>query len=138
MEIPMPQGDFGAWIAQFQDAMEPLSLPSTLLHDVHLVIEEVATNVYKYGGAGGEPPNLRLDARVDGNRLTMEFNDDGVAFDPLAAPPPDLDADLEERPVGGLGVHMVRELAEHVAYTRDQDRNVLRVVLQIPDPEASP
>ena len=65
----------------------------------------------------------------------MEFTDDGLAFNPIAQPLPDLEADIDERPIGGLGVHLVRELAERVDYTRTRGRNILKVILHIPVPE---
>ncbi len=55
--------------------------------------------------------------QLDAPHLTIEFIDDGDPFDPLAAPPPDLEAPLEERDLGGLGVHIVRSLADEVRYT---------------------
>ena len=65
----------------------------------------------------------------------MEFIDDGLAFNPMSAPAPDLDAEIHERPIGGLGVHLVRELAQRIDYTRTRGRNILKVILLIPTPE---
>ena len=78
---------------------------------------------------------LELLATVEGNQLAMEFRDDGRPFDPLSQPTPDLYADIADRPIGGLGVHLIRELAEEVAYARDDGQNILRIVLHIPAPE---
>ena len=52
-------------------------------------------------------------------------SDDGIAFDPLEVPPPDLESSLEDRPVGGLGVHFMLTLMDEVTYRREGDRNVL-------------
>jgi serine/threonine-protein kinase RsbW len=57
--------------------------------------------------------------------VMAEVFDDGIAFDPLKVPPPDLTADLGSRPIGGLGVHFVKTLMDEVAYRRDGNRNVL-------------
>ena len=62
--------------------------------------------------------------------LHVEFREDGRPFDPLSHDVPDLDAPLHERPIGGLGVHLVRELAQRVEYERIEPYNVLRVVLR--------
>jgi anti-sigma regulatory factor (Ser/Thr protein kinase) len=62
--------------------------------------------------------------RADG-KLNLSLSDDGPAFDPLALPTPDLDAPLEERPVGGLGVYLVREMMDDVSYSHRGGRNCL-------------
>ncbi len=67
-----------------------------------------------------------------------EISDDGVAFDPLKVPPPDLTADLESRPIGGLGVHFVKTLMDEVAYRREGDRNVLTMRKRFGDEDLHP
>jgi sigma-B regulation protein RsbU (phosphoserine phosphatase) len=107
------------------------------MHDLHLVVEEVACNVIDHGAEDGREPSLALEATVEGRQLSIEFRDDGRPFDPLSQPTPDLYADIADRPIGGLGVHLIRELAEEVAYARDDGHNVLRIVLHIPYPEST-
>ncbi|KFN49058.1 SpoIIE family protein phosphatase, partial [Arenimonas composti] len=131
---PPPGEPVRALITQVEAGLAPAQLPAALIHDLDLVIEEVATNVL--GHCGDCPmPQLSLQAVVDGDRLALRFTDDGPAFDPLAAPPPDLEADIADRPIGGLGVFLIRELSEEVAYARVGPHNVLRVVLRIPREE---
>ena len=132
---PLPDEPIRELIAQIDAGLSRHGLPKTLMHDVHLVIEEVASNVLSHGNSGHLPPSLELIATVDGPQLAMEFTDDGLAFNPVAQPAPDLEADIGERPIGGLGVHLVRELAERVDYTRTRGRNILKVILHIPVPE---
>ena len=132
IEPPLPSDAVRQLIAQVDAGLSGHGLPATVMHDVHLVIEEVACNVLSHGIEEGREPRLELLASVEGNRLAMEFRDNGRAFDPLSQPPPDLDADIEDRPIGGLGVHLIKELAEQVAYARDDLHNVLRIVLHIP------
>ena len=72
-----------------------------------------------------------LHARVDDGRLWLEFRDRGQAFDPTAHAAPALDADIGERGIGGLGVFLVQELAEVIAYQRLDGCNVLRVTLRL-------
>ncbi len=132
LQPPLPGDAVRQLIAQVDAGLSGHGLPATVMHDVHLVVEEVACNVLSHGVEEGREPRLELLASVEGNRLAMEFRDNGRAFDPLAQPPPDLDADICDRPIGGLGVHLIKELAEQVAYTRDDRHNVLRIVLHIP------
>jgi anti-sigma regulatory factor (Ser/Thr protein kinase) len=92
---------------------------------INLVLDEVITNIIDYGYDDAADHEIRVTLAVEGDRLTIEVEDDARHFDPLKAPPPDLDLPLEERPVGGLGIHIVRTLMEAVEYQRRDGRNVL-------------
>ena len=93
---------------------------------INLVLDEVVTNVIDHGfeGIDGEP-EIRLTMTLEGNDLTIRVEDNGKAFDPLQAAAPDLDLPLEERPVGGLGIHIVRSVMNTVEYDRRGGRNLL-------------
>ena len=98
-------------------------------HDARLVVEEIACNAVEHAVAPEAP--LEMHARVDDGRLWLEFRDRGQAFDPTAHAAPALDADIGERGIGGLGVFLVQELAEDIAYQRLDGCNVLRVTLRL-------
>jgi len=99
-------------------------------HDARLVAEETMINVVRHGAGGPDTPTIDLRCEVEDRAVRLEVRDNGAAFDPLAHPAPDLDARLEERPIGGLGVHMVRTIADEASYHRIEGRNVLRLVLR--------
>lgn len=109
--------------------------------DVRLIVEELASNAIDYGGepaAGTAQHELSVDISIDGDLLHLEFRDTGAPFDPLNAPEPDLDAEIQERAIGGLGVYLIRQLAHRITYQRIDACNVLRVSLRIPQPESEP
>jgi len=92
---------------------------------VLVAIEELVTNLVKYGYPGAAVPgSIVVTLRLDDDRLSVEIVDDGQEFDPFAQPPPDLDVPLEERSVGGLGLHLVRSLMEQTSHRRERGRNV--------------
>ena len=93
--------------------------------NINLVLDEVVTNIIDYGFDDGGQHEIRVTLAVDGDTLRIEVEDDARAFDPLAAPPPDLTLPLEDRPVGGLGIHIVRTIMEAVEYHRREGHNVL-------------
>jgi serine/threonine-protein kinase RsbW len=94
-----------------------------------ILLEELLTNLMKYGHPDrAEPGQAEIVLALDGSRLEIEFIDDGCAFDPLAAPPPDLDEALEDRQVGGLGIHILRSLTDEARYERRGETNVIRLV----------
>ena len=103
--------------------------PPTLLYQVKLVLEEVIVNIVNYGyeERGGHKIDVQLISEPD--TLTIKIADDGRAFDPLSqAPAPDVDANLEDRPIGGLGVYLVQTLMDEAHYRREQDRNHLTLI----------
>ncbi len=66
---------------------------------------------------------IEIHLRFDGTSVLVEFSDRGIPFDPSGAPTPDLDAAMEERRPGGLGIHLVRELMRDFKYRRTGDKN---------------
>ena len=136
-EVPGEQAQVEPLLDALERKLLEHGIPVDVRGDLRLIAEEVACNAVGHGAAGGnaDTPHaisieiVRLEARVH-----VEFRDTGSAFDPLAHPCPALDDDILDRPIGGLGVHLVRELAESVSYAREGSHNVLRVVLVIPDP----
>lgn len=100
-------------------------LPAPAVLDLNLSLEEVLTNVisYAYDGAGERSIEVRL--RVDGGEVSAEIEDEGRAFNPLDVAPPDTSAGLDERKVGGLGIHLVRSVMDSLEYRRERGRNIL-------------
>ena len=90
-----------------------------------LAFEEVVTNVIKYSYDDDRPHDILVESRVEPGELILRVTDDGHEFDPLAARPPDLEKPIEERPIGGLGIHLLRRLAQRVEYHRTSGKNVL-------------
>jgi len=99
---------------------------------VNLVIEELVTNCIKYGYDDAGEHTIDVMLSVADHILTMLVVDDGHAFDPLATPPPDLSLEIEDRPIGGLGIHLLRELADELYYERRDGTNRLTLTKRIP------
>ncbi len=99
-----------------------------LIFRVNLVLEELGLNVMDYG-YDDECHEFEIILTSATDALTIEIIDAGRPFDPLTdTPPPVLEGSIEDRPVGGLGVHLVRELMEELHYRREQDRNHLTLI----------
>lgn len=110
-----------AWLAEQQVSFEAMYLAS-------LTIEELVTNCIKYGYTDPEDHTIDVAFSVDDGVLTIDVTDDGNPFDPLHAPRPDLSLAAEDRPIGGLGLHLLRELSDEVTYERRDGTNRLRLV----------
>lgn len=103
-------------------------LPAEVAIDLNVVLDELLSNVIKYGHADGEAHDIGIRLAVAGDVLEVELDDDGKPFDPLSVPPPDLERAFGEREPGGLGVHFVRHLMNEAEYARVGGRN--RLVLR--------
>ncbi len=95
---------------------------------VVLAVDEACTNVIEHGYAGRERGALTLGFVAAGNEVRISVRDTGRAFDPDQAPPPDLQSDWQERPIGGLGWHLIRGMVDEVHYRSDDEGNLLTLV----------
>jgi anti-sigma regulatory factor (Ser/Thr protein kinase) len=103
-------------------------LSGELTFKLMLAIEEAATNVVSYAFAEMPPPHrIQIRIHIDDNRCIVEVIDNGRPFDPSAEPPPDLTGPLEERDPGGLGIHLIRNMADRIEYRREDGQNRLRI-----------
>jgi serine/threonine-protein kinase RsbW len=100
-----------------------LSTDETL--DINLILDEVVINIIVHGCDDEHGHEIHVQLALDADTLTIQVDDDGVPFNPVEAPPPNLDLPIEERPVGGLGIHIVRSLVDTIDHRRDDGRNVL-------------
>ena len=96
-------------------------------HHVALVVEELVTNLGSHGNCRDTPASIRLV--VEPSQVTGEIRDSGPPFDPRLAPDPDVDAPIEDRPIGGLGLYLIRELSSALAYSQEDGRNVTRFAI---------
>ncbi len=112
-----------AFFARLEAWAEAAGVPLGLAAKLGLMLDEWLTNVamHAYGGQGG-PVSVQVDFLAP-HRLQCVVRDRGPAFDPTGVPVPDGDLGLEDREIGGLGIHFVRRLAHHFSYRRDGDGN---------------
>lgn len=104
--------------------------PDSLVFKVNLVLEEVGINILSYGGeSGGSWPEFEIVINSEEDSLTIEVSDQGRPFDPLSeAPKPSLSAGIEERAIGGLGVHLVQTMMDDTSYRHSGGKNRLTMI----------
>lgn len=101
-------------------------LPAPVVFKLSLALEELVSNVINHAGAGSVDPAIRLDLSLAEGAVTARISDSGPAFDPFNdAPRPDTALGVEEREIGGLGVHLVKSMIESADYAREEGRNVV-------------
>jgi serine/threonine-protein kinase RsbW len=103
-------------------------LPADPVADMLVALDEVLTNIITHGYSDDAAHEIRIRLTVGADALEAEVEDDGRPFNPLTAAPPDLSGSLQERRVGGLGIHFARKLMSEVAYSLVDNKN--RLVLK--------
>ncbi len=105
---------------------------------VHLVLDELVSNIIKYGHDDRREHEIHLRVSLERDLLTISIVDDGKAFNPLEAPAPDLDRPIEERPIGGLGLFLVKSIMDTLEYHRERDRNIVTLRKRIAEDSVRP
>ena len=88
-------------------------------------IEEILTNIIKYGFDEEGIHPIHVTFRHNQGQIEMEFEDRGREFNPPEIEEPDLDTPIENRQLGGLGIHLVRQMMDEAKYRREGDKNIL-------------
>lgn len=99
------------------------------LMEIELAAEEALVNIcnYAYPGKNGL---VRIQCFDSGEKtLTIEISDQGVPFDILSRPDPDVTLDIDHRKIGGLGIFLIKKMVQEVKYRRDGDTNILTMIL---------
>jgi serine/threonine-protein kinase RsbW len=93
--------------------------------DLNLVIDEVFTNIVSYGFTDNEKHLIKIDIRIINRELIARVEDDGVPFDPTIVPETNLFGPVENRKIGGIGLHLINKKMSSVVYKRKKNKNIL-------------
>ena len=102
-----------------------------LAMSMNLALEEAVTNVVLYAYPEGTDGEVNIDARFDKGILTFVLKDSGVPFDPTAKEDADITLGIEERPIGGLGIFLVKQLMDTVSYNYSDGCNILTMTKKL-------
>ena len=110
---------------------EELASLGSVLPSIHLVTEELVVNVASYAYPDGADDYLDVEIIRDEGHITLRFRDGGVPFNPLEREAPDTTLPIEERPIGGLGIYLVRQFMDTVEYEYTNGENILTVMKKV-------
>lgn len=132
LRLPAEPGSLDRFREYVTTKATEYGLDDLLLPKVELVTEEILVNVvhHAYQGRGGEA-EVACFPRPDGC-FCLQLTDWGPEFDPVKQPEPDTSAPLEERRIGGLGIHLVKKMSHHLEYRRENGKNILTVCFKNP------
>lgn len=110
---------------------EQLELSLPLVMNLNLVMEEVVTNVILYGAAKAPNQQITISAQKSDNVLIFTVTDHGKEFDPTKAGDADITLSAEERPIGGLGIFLVKKIMNEIEYHRIDGTNIFTLKKEI-------
>jgi anti-sigma regulatory factor (Ser/Thr protein kinase) len=134
LNFPATMAGFEQAFGALQSELDRDDLNPGTRYSVELVFEEIVANIVRHGsgdgGISGVDVDVAVDVHVGGDAIVMTFDDGGVPFNPVGRPDPKRATSIEETPIGGLGLMMVRKAATEMRYERTpEQRNRLVVTL---------
>ncbi|RJR25288.1 MAG: ATP-binding protein [Desulfobacteraceae bacterium] len=108
--------------------------PSNRIKELEIAAEEALVNIIRYAYPEGEPGDVHLSlAEKDGQRIEIEFRDSGIPFDPTSRKEPDIRLAISEREIGGLGILLIKRIADGISYRREAGQNILTLSADAPE-----
>jgi anti-sigma regulatory factor (Ser/Thr protein kinase) len=132
--LPAGASGLSVLLDTLEEELAGRGVPMATVSSVLIAADEVISNALNHGGAS---PSVEVAGAVGGGRVAILITDDGVAFDPLATAAPDTSLSVEDRDIGGLGIHLVRKMMDQVAYERRGKHNRLQFSKSFAPPSAS-
>ena len=119
-------------LAEFIETIaDEINLDQGLAMSLNLALEEAVTNVILYAYPKGSDGRVDVEAIISKDKLKFIISDSGQEFDPTAAPEADITLGVEDRPIGGLGIYLVRKIMDSVSYERTDGKNVLSMTKKL-------
>lgn len=125
MTIVVEPGGVARVGAAFAEFAEAHALPASVRRSIHVALDELLHNTSVHGFAGREGGEVAVEVELGADRVSVTLTDDGTLFDPLGQAVPDTALSVDERRIGGLGIHLVRRMMDEVGYHRREGRNVV-------------
>jgi len=93
--------------------------------ELKLAVDEACTNIIQHGYKGMDPGSIILSFRIEPGRILVQITDFGHVFEPASAPQPDVEAAVEGRALGGLGLYLIYQTMDNIDYQSSEDGNTL-------------
>jgi serine/threonine-protein kinase RsbW len=112
--------------ARLEEAMQAFGFGPEAILDTQLAVEEAITNVIVHGYKGPDG-KIGVSCRFLEKSMVVQITDASPRFDPMSIPEPDINADVEERQIGGLGIYLIRRVMDDISYQYENGMNILRL-----------
>ncbi|MDX1377483.1 MAG: ATP-binding protein [Anaerolineales bacterium] len=101
------------------------NVPDETVFELKLAVDEACTNIIEHGYKGMDPGSIILSFRIESDRILVQITDFGHVFEPAEAKKPDVEAALEDRPLGGLGLYLIYQTMDNIDYESSEEGNTL-------------
>jgi len=116
-------------VQAFEEFAEECNMPMATMIKVNIVLDELLSNIVKYGFPEDKKGMIDITLELfSTGKLTIVLSDQGIPFNPFQIAPPQLNIPIEEREIGGLGIHLVKELMDEYTYERTLDLNIVSMI----------
>jgi len=116
---------------RFNEFAENYEISSRISLKINMVFDELLNNIISYAYEDQEAHEIVVRVDLFNTRLVITIEDDGIPFNPFLRETPDTESSLEERQIGGLGIHLVKEVMDEVSYKRYFDHNQITLIMQL-------
>lgn len=127
MRIPNDLDEIDGVVTRFNAFAAAHGVSDGVRRTFDMAFDELLNNIVSYGYTDGESHWIDLEIRRAGDLLEATIRDDAQPFDPFARAAPDTDLDVEEREIGGLGIHLVSKMMDSATYERRDGQNVVMI-----------
>lgn len=111
--------------------LKAAGIPEKVISDIHLIADEGCTNIINYSYPAGPVGDIELTSTVAEGMVRLTIRDWGTPFDPIKIAEPDLSLDIDKRPIGGLGVFLMKKFSDRLEYRRENDSNLLTIIKKL-------
>jgi sigma-B regulation protein RsbU (phosphoserine phosphatase) len=122
--------NLGRLLEFINEELEKNEFPKDTINEIDIAVEEIFVNIVNYAYENGEG-NISIEISAL-NEAVITFEDNGIPFNPLEKEPPNLDLDIIDRNIGGLGIFMTRKIMDNMKYTRHDFKNILTITKKHP------
>lgn len=129
LRMPARLENLGRFIESLSDCARAQGFAQEKIGQIELAAEEALVNVFRYSYPG-QPGDVEMTCRLEGERFAVEIIDSGIPFDVTAMPVPEVTGGTREREPGGLGIYFIKKMMDEVRYRRDNDRNILTLIIR--------
>lgn len=123
---------FAPFLEAIEVYLESQGIPQGATARLMVVFDDVISNILSHGGGEGGKPRVDVRIRINTGSVDVEICDNAIGFNPLELEAPDTGLSIDQRAVGGLGIHLVRELMDDLKYERTNGNNILQLRLNLP------
>lgn len=131
LNITNKMSEIGRVIGAFESFSEKSRIPIPIAMKFNLVFDDLLNNIVSYAFPEGGKHEIKIHAEKSGNNILLTVEDDGIPFNPFAQTEADTSLSLEDREIGGLGIHLIRNIMDEVSYRRQKNHNVVTLIMKL-------